>query len=157
MKNSASSDAGPGMMSGAGMGMMGMGGAGGGIPAAPPRAADPRSRGAGAAPRSDPRAVAAPPAPPPPRADPRAARMDPRAAARSVPPPPPPPPVRSAPLSQQYGGVPQQPPGPPGVTNLDPALVQQVMLLTPQQISQLPPDKQQSIMALRQQISGNRM
>jgi len=43
------------------------------------------------------------------------------------------------------------------VTNLDPALVQQVMLLTPQQISQLPPDKQQSIMALRQQISGNRM
>jgi len=53
--------------------------------------------------------------------------------------------------------VPQQPPGPPGVTNLDPALVQQVMLLTPQQISQLPPDKQQSIMALRQQISGNRM
>jgi hypothetical protein len=40
---------------------------------------------------------------------------------------------------------------PPG---LDPALVQQVMSLTPQQIAQLPPDKQQSIMALRNQITA---
>jgi len=37
---------------------------------------------------------------------------------------------------------------------LDPNLVQQVMQLTPSQIAQLPPDKQQSILALRQQITG---
>ena len=38
------------------------------------------------------------------------------------------------------------------VSNLDPALIQQVMALTPQQIAQLPPDKYASIMALRNQI-----
>ena len=38
--------------------------------------------------------------------------------------------------------------------HLDPGLVQQVMSLTPQQIQQLPPDKQQSIIQLRQQITG---
>ncbi|KAI2503622.1 RNA recognition motif containing protein [Fragilaria crotonensis] len=38
------------------------------------------------------------------------------------------------------------------VSNLDPALIQQVMSLTPQQIAQLPPDKYASIMALRNQI-----
>ena len=43
----------------------------------------------------------------------------------------------------------------PIVANLDPALVQQVLSLTPQQISQLPPDKQQSILQLRQQITGS--
>lgn len=45
----------------------------------------------------------------------------------------------------------QQQVAPPG---LDPNLVQQVMALTPAQIAQLPPDKQQSILALRQQITG---
>ena len=109
------------------------------VPQPPVRAADPRARAV------DPRASV--PAPPPPRADPRA-RVDPRAS-RSVPAPPPP----------QFGAPP--PPMPPqqapGVANLDPALVQQVMSLTPQQISQLPPDKQQSILALRQQISGGGM
>ena len=40
---------------------------------------------------------------------------------------------------------------------LDPALVQQVMSLTPQQIAQLPPDKQQSILQLRQQITGGKV
>ena len=112
------------------------------------RAADPRARA------SDPRAAAAPvdpraaAVPPPLRADPRA-RVDPRAA-RSVPPAPPMPPQ-----PPQYG-VPPPPPPSAGVANLDPALVQQVMSLTPQQISQLPPNKQQSILALRQQISGAR-
>ncbi len=121
--------------------------------AAAGRAADPRARKA-----VDPRAVGAVPVPvavpappPPPRADPRA-RIDPRARA---PPPmvmPPQPPQYGAPPPPPQPGVP--PPPPPGVANLDPALIQQVMSLTPQQISQLPPDKQQSILALRQQIQG---
>jgi cleavage stimulation factor subunit 2 len=120
-----------------------------GVPA-PPRAADPRAlkdpRAAAAV--VDPRAVGVAP-PPPPRADPRA-RADPRV--RVAPPPmvqpsyiaPPPP-----------AGLPPPPP-PSVVSNLDPALIQQVMSLTPQQIAQLPPDKQQSILALRQQIQGGR-
>ena len=125
--------------------------------AADPRAADPRARAqdpraaaaaaAAAATPIDPRSAAAPP--PPPRADPRA-RVDPRAA-RGPPP--------MIPQQQQYAVPPpmQQPPPPaPGLANLDPSLVQQVMSLTPQQISQLPPNKQQSILALRQQISGGR-
>ncbi|EJK55225.1 hypothetical protein THAOC_25067 [Thalassiosira oceanica] len=46
----------------------------------------------------------------------------------------------------------------PGVAaGLDPGLVRQVMALTPAQISSLPPDKQQSIMALRNQITGGGM
>jgi cleavage stimulation factor subunit 2 len=128
-----------------------------GIPAAPPmpqtsaRAADPRARALD--PRaSDPRGGGNP-LPPPPRADPRA-RVDPRAAARSAPPPP------MMPPQPQYGVPPPQPgipPPAPGLANLDPALVQQVMSLTPAQISQLPPNKQQSILALRQQISGSGM
>lgn len=126
----------------------------------PPRAMDPRARAsdprAAAAAVSDPRAAAKPPAPaaaapPPPRADPRA-RMDPRAAARAAAPPPPP--VLSQPPPPP--AQPYMPPQAPGVAGLDPALVQQVMSLTPHQISQLPPDKQQSILALRQQISGGR-
>jgi hypothetical protein len=40
------------------------------------------------------------------------------------------------------------------VLGLDMSLVQQVMALSPQQIGQLPPDKQQSILALRQQITN---
>lgn len=59
-------------------------------------------------------------------------QMDPR---RPAPPPPPPP--------RMAGGF-------------DPSLVQQVMNLTPQQIAQLPPEKQQSIMQMRQQIMGGR-
>lgn len=106
-------------------------------PPPPVRAADPRQRAA------DPRQAAA---------DPRA-RMDPRAArgppARQPPPPPPP----QFPPPPPYGVAPP-PPAPGGVNNLDPSLVQQVMSLTPEQISHLPPDKQQSIMALRRQITG---
>lgn len=101
--------------------------------AVPPPVVDPR----------DPRArMAAAPS------DPRAAATDPRARmAGSVPPPPPP--VYGAP-------PPQQAPPPPamGIAGLDPSLVQQVMSLTPAQISQLPPDKQSSILALRQQITA---
>jgi cleavage stimulation factor subunit 2 len=116
------------------------------------RALDPRAAASSSGP-IDPRSSAAP-APPPPRADPRA-RVDPRAS-RGAPPPP-----MMPPQQPQYGvpppqpGLPpMQPPPAPGLANLDPSLVQQVMSLTPQQISQLPPNKQQSILALRQQISG---
>lgn len=121
--------------------------------AATARAADPRARAVD--PRSaggsvDPRVSAPAPAPPPPRADPRA-RVDPRA--RAPPPMMPPQQQYGAPPPQPQPGVPPPPPA-PGVANLDPSLVQQVMSLTPQQISQLPPDKQQSILALRQQIQG---
>lgn len=114
---------------------------------APPR--DPRARA------SDPRAAkGGSAAAPPPRADPRAdprARLDPRARATAAPPPPMP---QQPPPPPAYGMPPQQ--HPQGVANLDPSLVQQVMSLTPHQISQLPHDKQQSILALRQQISGGR-
>ncbi|GAX16304.1 cleavage stimulation factor subunit 2 [Fistulifera solaris] len=112
-------------------------------PQAPPR--DPRqAANAPVDPRAvavnrDPRQAAAPVDPR--RADPRlAARTDPRADPRSRPPPPPPPQVQ--PLANS--------------AVLDPALVQQVMSLTPQQIQQLPADKQQSILQLRQQITGGR-
>ena len=133
----------------------------------PVRAGDPR---AAALPRADPRqqpqqqppvaAVA------PARVDPRQ-RADPRAAARVVQqPPPPPPPPRLVPQQQPPPPPPQlvypnmqqqqqQQQQPPGLANLDPALVQQVLSLTPQQIQQLPPDKQQSILQLRQQITGS--
>lgn len=118
------------------------------VPLPPTRAADPRARA------MDPRAGGAA-APPPPRADPRA-RVDPRAARPAAPPPPPilqpPPPPAQYAAPPPPAGVP--PPPPPGVATLDPSLVQQVMSLTPQQIAQLPPDKQQSILALRQQIQG---
>eukprot|EP00934_Nitzschia_sp_Nitz4_P006915 Nitzschia sp. Nitz4//scaffold3_size479765//369181//370285//NITZ4_000155-RA/size479765-processed-gene-1.537-mRNA-1//-1//CDS//3329550923//6905//frame0 len=117
-----------------------------GVAAPSARAADPRARAmdpraAAAAAASDPRAsIPAPPAAAaPPRADPRA-RVDPRARAAAPP---------MVPPSQL------PPPPPPGVANLDPALVQQVMSLTPQQISQLPPDKQRSILELRQQIGSS--
>jgi cleavage stimulation factor subunit 2 len=121
-------------------------------------------------------------APPPPRvADPRQRPADPRAAVTAttaVPPPPPvtttappPPPLMDPrqrmaavdPRQQQqqaYGSVPppppmmQQPPPQGGAVNLDPTLVQQVMSLSEEQIQQLPPDKQQSIRTLRQQITG---
>lgn len=116
--------------------------------AAPARPADPRAAAAASAP-SDPRA------------------RDPRAAARAqqqAPPPPPPPMMQQQqlppPPPAQYGAPPppaaMPPAAPPAVAGLDPALVQQVMSLTPSQIAQLPPDKQQSIIALRQQITGAR-
>ena len=90
-----------------------------------------------------------PPPPPPPQQQ-----------QQLLPPPPPPPPPRMGqlpppPLQPQYM-QPQQPPQMGGL-NLDPALVQQVLSLTPQQISQLPIDKQQSIFQLRQQITGQPM
>ena len=103
------------------------------IPAAlPTRTADPRARA------MDPRAQQAP-------ADPRQRSADPRQASRGggLPPPPPPPPP-------PMGYIP--PPGPIGGP-VDPALAQQVMALTPQQIAQLPPEKQQSILQLRSQLS----
>lgn len=133
------------------------------VPPPAPVAADPRTRSdPRAAPRQDPRAavaaaaavVVAPPPPPPVAVDPRArdprAASDPRARMQVPPPPPPPqqqPQQQQPPAYAPYGMVP---------TALDPNLVQQVMSLTPQQIAQLPPDKQQSILALRQQITGGR-
>jgi cleavage stimulation factor subunit 2 len=120
--------------------------------APPSRAADPRARvdprAAAAAAPVDPRAAAA-------RADPRT-RVDPRAARAAAAAPPPPPMMARPPPQQQYGAPPPPPPMAPNTSALDPALVQQVMSLTPQQIAQLPPDKQQSILALRQQITGGR-
>ena len=126
-------------------------------PPPPPMAmpSDPRARPA------DPRAASRDPrasssiAPPP---------MDPRAAASSAggapnfPPPPmmQPPPSMMPPPPQMTQPPPPMQPQPPqgGVAGLDPNLIQQVMSLTPMQIAQLPPDKQQSILALRQQITG---
>ena len=116
----------------------------------------------GAGGRVDPRTAAVTSSIPPPpvpidprdprnRVDPRRQQAQPAAPTSSVPPPPP---------QQMYmPGMPQPPPGVPppppmGVAGLDPALVQQVMGLTPAQIAQLPPDKQNSILALRQQIQS---
>ena len=95
------------------------------------------------------------------RADPRgAARADPRAAARPLAPPPvppqthlPPPPPMPAYMGVHPPAVPA--PSAMSVAGLDPSLVQQVMGLTHQQIQQLPLDKQQSIIALRQQITNS--
>ena len=154
--------------------------------AAPVRPADPRAAAAAAAqasqstrtdPRqaaaavaaavSDPRAAAA-------RVDPRQQqRIDPRtAAARATAPPPPtgilpppPPPQYQQQAAAAAQAVPPPPPPPVAaaaaaaggnISNLDPAFAAQVMSLTPQQIQQLPPDKQQSILQLRQQITGSR-
>jgi len=114
--------------------------------------ADPRLRAsASAAPTTIPmvtdprqaRSANALPVPVQPSVDSRTRSSDPR----MLQPPPPPPP-----------SFPQPPPAPPtaATAQLDPALVQQVMSLTPAQIAQLPPDKQQSILALRHQITGGR-
>jgi len=136
---------------------------------ADPRAAarvDPRQKAAAATAAAATSTTATVPSAPaaPVRVDPRQ-RADPRARVPPPPPamgapatgPPPPPPVMAP-----YGGAGVPPPPPPHqqqqqqprVAHLDPALVQQVMSLTPQQIQQLPPDKQQSILQLRQQITG---
>jgi cleavage stimulation factor subunit 2 len=117
---------------------------------APPlRAADPRAR-------ADPRQAATAPAPAPiPRVDPRQQRVDPRQAARTaVSVAEPRPPVYTP--SSAAIAAPLPPPLPSGgMGHLDPALAQQVMSLTPLQIQQLPSDKRQSIMQLRQQITGS--
>ena len=123
----------------------------------------------GAAIPSDPRArvgAVPPPAvavqPPPSMAmpsDPRARAADPRAASRQTAGAPnfPPPPMMQPPTTMAPPTMQQQPQAAAaGVAGLDPNLVQQVMALTPQQIQLLPPDKQQSILALRQQITGGR-
>lgn len=104
------------------------------MPFVPPPVMDPR----------DPRARLAPTP-----SDPRAGVVDPRARMAAAAPPPPPP-------ANIYGAPPTQHVPPPlmGVAGLDPNLVQQVMSLTPAQIAQLPPDKQASILALRQQITS---
>ena len=85
------------------------------------------------------------------RADPR--RQDPRQQQQ-----PPPNFAHPPPMFQQPPPNFAQPPPmnvvpPPAVPGLNATLVQQVMSLTPQQISQLPPDKQQSILSLRNQIT----
>jgi hypothetical protein len=107
--------------------------------------------------------VSVPPPPSTSRVDPRQQRVDPRQAARaaaSVTAPAGAPPLPPAYSAVSMSAVP--PPPPPqhhtgSVTHLDPALVQQVMSLTPLQIQQLPPDKRQSILQLRQQITGSAM
>jgi cleavage stimulation factor subunit 2 len=86
-----------------------------------------------------------PPPPPPPPPPPRMGGVQ-------VPPPP----LQHQYMQQQQQQQQQQQPQMGGL-NLDPALVQQVLSLTPQQISQLPIDKQQSIFQLRQQITGQPM
>ena len=140
------------------------------------RAADPRARAdprmaavsTGVAPTAAAPSSAVPPvaAPPPPRVDPRQ-RLDPRikqeTQSQQQPyapppitqprqpqqqPPPPPPPMGHMGQQQQQQSYGNAPP------HLDATLVQQVMSLTPLQIQQLPPDKQQSILQLRQQITG---
>ncbi|GKZ00729.1 hypothetical protein MPSEU_001024800 [Mayamaea pseudoterrestris] len=116
------------------------------------RAADPRAR---ADPRQAAATAKAPAAAPPARVDPRQQqRIDPRKAARAAAAPatqaPPPPTYAPAPPP-----VPHQQPSAGNVAQLDPGLIQQVMSLTPLQIQQLPPDKRQSILMLRQQITGN--
>ena len=105
--------------------------------------------------------VVAQPSDPRARADPRAAaRADPRAAVRSAVPPPAPPQTHLPPPPPMPGYMGAPPPAAPAptamsVAGLDPSLIQQVMSLTPQQIQQLPLDKQQSIIELRQQITNS--
>ena len=103
-----------------------------------------------------------PPPPPEARKDPRArhdprARQDPRAAPPmqvQVPPVSSIPPPMNPPYMGHPAPAPPVPPPSMGVAGLDPALVQQVMGLTPEQIQQLPVEKQSSILALRQQITN---
>jgi cleavage stimulation factor subunit 2 len=125
-------------------------------PVAPPRAADPRAR-------VDPRqasvatTTAAAPVAQPPRIDPRQQRVDPRQAVRTAPAPlapTGPPTLYSVGAASGHAST-GQTSSAAGPAHLDPSLVQQVMSLTPQQIQQLPPDKRQSILQLRQQITGS--
>ncbi|KAL3807689.1 hypothetical protein ACHAXA_007335 [Cyclostephanos tholiformis] len=123
--------------------------------------ADPRSAAAAAAaaardPRAMPTGVGAPgpppnfPAPPPMMGPPSGVIMPP---AMTMPPP------MVAGMHQQMQQPPpsqqqQQHPQHPAMGGIDATLAQQVMALTPTQIAQLPPDKQQNILLLRQQITG---
>lgn len=115
--------------------------------AVPPPPLDPR----GAAP-TDPRAAPS---------DPRARSRDPRSATVGLPPPPqqqqqqPPP---QMPPPSLYGVPPPAFPGAvPSQQQVDSTLVHRVMSLTPQQIGQLPPDKQQSILAMRAKITSGQL
>lgn len=133
---------------------------GGGINAVPQQQVQSAVRKAPSDPRAAMRAGAS---------DPRAAaRVDPRAALQQQQQPAaigiPAPRTAAPPMTQQarppmqqqqqgqFIGLAQVAPAAPAAPKLDPNLVQQVMSLTPQQIAGLPPDKQQSIMALRQKI-----
>jgi cleavage stimulation factor subunit 2 len=137
----------------------------GGAPAAPAattatagRAVDPRAAVA----RVDPRQARVDPRQQAPRADPRGLVQAPPP--NMAPPPPPPqmrplmaaPPVGYAPMGNSMAPAPATIQTPSGL-NLDPDFLQQVLSLTPQQIAQLPPDKQQGILQLRQQITGQPM
>lgn len=149
---------------GVGAGAGGVPGMVGNIPPPPPVPDNSKVRSDPRDPRAKlqqpPPAVPVPPAPPI-SVDPRGAISDPRRAHTMQPPPvsAPPPPMNTNPYMAQQQ---QPPPGPPpqpmgaGVAGLDPALVQQVMSLTPAQISQLPPEKQNSILALQRQITNAR-
>lgn len=109
--------------------------------------ADPRAQAAALANRVDPRTRAGLPSGVVQQQPPRPTTL-----------PPPPPQQYSLPQPQttqlQHQMMPQQQMM-PSIANLEPSLVQQVMSLTPQQIAQLPIEKQQSILALRQQIASN--
>ena len=106
------------------------------------RAADPRAR---ADPRQAVNTSALSTAAQPTRVDPRQQRLDPRQAARA----------NVTPASLNGAAQPSSAPSAGSVAHLDPSLVQQVMSLTPHQIQQLPADKRQSILQLRQQITGS--
>lgn len=111
--------------------------------------------------RVDPRAaMSATSIPPPPPVamptdprDPRARVSDPRFQQQQKQTVPPPLPGMTQPPPSMQTGLPPPPPT-MGIAGLDPSLVQQVMGLTSAQIAQLPVDKQQSILALRQQIQN---
>lgn len=113
-----------------------------------PRAeANPRVAVTAVNPRSDPRVARGVPPPPSISAISVGSVGVPALPPPSLPPPPP------YPGQQPLLGVPPPPStGAVGLAGLDPNLVQQVMGLTQAQIAQLPPDKQESILALQQQI-----
>ena len=126
----------------------------------PQQVVDPRLRAAAAP--AEPRMMAAPQLP---TADPCAAigvrsdlhaSLDPRYTAAQPPHVAPPSPMTSFPPPAMPMQQPQVAALPPSVASLDPTLIQQVLSLTPQQIVQLPPDKQQSILALKFQLTGGR-
>ena len=108
--------------------------------------------------RADPRARGGAPPPPPtaaavPMPSMVVPHLPPMPSSMSLPMPPPPAVQPQQPPPYAPTSLPHPPVG--GVpTGLDPALVQQVMSLSNHQIQQLPPDKQRSILQLRQQIQG---
>jgi cleavage stimulation factor subunit 2 len=133
------------------------------LPVTSSRAADPRAPPQTAPVpsttyRADPRAPADPRQAAAARVDPRQQQQQHQPSSQSQPASAPAPAAARSDPRQQSVPAPPAPPrtaAPPSHTaGLDPALVQQVMSLTPQQIAQLPPDKQASILQLRQQITG---